>query len=490
MEGSNVTPPAMDEPAQKLRKTGPSFRERLRSLRSTEMESELEKPEETVEKAMVAFSVEPLQVDVTPGARKVNTEEKLRHERQKVWEAEQAEKRLREVQLPQLSSFEDLAEDMTLHRSLRLTTVAASLQWLRRLPFALRRHGAPVAPEELPAVARAEVQEICQQSLPHLMTEPRRAVCWLSKIASFLTWYELEGPAPPPGQPTVLKEAFNEPEQKVREWDESYRSLWLLLRQGLLPSFCIESERFSVTVFGEGSDSWSGEALGTVKPSASEPMALIFPSTRELRTLLQENHAHFQVPLADPKSATSAPRLPGRGDASASVSESTLAELRELRRDGVKATSPSDVLLNDVSQTSALWFHGAWRVHALLDVLRHGLFAPPGHAAAPGTPAARLPRLVSPGSFVNASVKTAEVVKLTKLGNESIAEIRGCFFPQQLRRFLQLLPVSLAKFSCEFLEERRLGVNAFTKLKQHAIESVTCERVGNGPSCSWQFKIV
>eukprot|EP00913_Durusdinium_trenchii_P007370 g6929.t1 len=297
---------------------------------------------------------------------------------------------------------------MTLHRSLRLTTVAASLQWLRRLPFALRRHGAPVAPEELPAVARAEVQEICQQSLPHLMTEPRRAVCWLSKIASFLTWYELEGPAPPPGQPTVLKEAFNEPEQKVREWDESYRSLWLLLRQGLLPSFCIESERFSVTVFGEGSDSWSGEALGTVKPSASEPMALIFPST----------------------------------------------------------------------------------LHALLDVLRHGLFAPPGHAAAPGTPAARLPRLVSPGSFVNASVKTAEVVKLTKLGNESIAEIRGCFFPQQLRRFLQLLPVSLAKFSCEFLEERRLGVNAFTKLKQHAIESVTCERVGNGPSCSWQFKIV
>ena len=104
----------------------------------------------------------------------------------------------------------------------------------------------------------------------------------------------------------------------------------------------IESERFSVTVFGEGSDSWSasatktcrntrtshgfsdshlsrpstcftstsktprhceakgfgspqaaslhpgGEALGTVKPSASEPMALIFPSTRELRTLLQD----------------------------------------------------------------------------------------------------------------------------------------------------------------------------------------------------------
>lgn len=46
---------------------------------------------------MVAFSVEPLQVDVTPGARKVNTEEKLRHERQKVWEAEQAEKRLREA---------------------------------------------------------------------------------------------------------------------------------------------------------------------------------------------------------------------------------------------------------------------------------------------------------------------------------------------------------------------------------------------------------
>lgn len=62
-----------------------------------------------------------------------------------------------------------LVQDMTLHRSLRLTTVAASLQWLRRLPFALRRHGAPVAPEELPAVARAEVQEICQQSLPHLM---------------------------------------------------------------------------------------------------------------------------------------------------------------------------------------------------------------------------------------------------------------------------------------------------------------------------------
>ena len=40
-------------------------------------------------------------------------------------------------------------------------------------------------------------------------------------------------------------------------------------------------------VFGQGADAWSKDGKST-KPSASEPMALMFPSTREIRALLQE----------------------------------------------------------------------------------------------------------------------------------------------------------------------------------------------------------
>ena len=46
----------------------------------------------------------------------------------------------------------------------------------------------------------------------------------------------------------------------------------------------------------------------------------------------QENHAHFQVPSFG---AVSKPSV-------SSVNETILGELRDLRRDGVKATSPSD----------------------------------------------------------------------------------------------------------------------------------------------------
>ena len=60
-----------------------------------------------------------------------------------------------------------------------------------------------------------------------------RTIRWLSKLTGMLTWYEMEGPV-------KSKEEKNADDQKLREWTESYRSLWHLLRHGMVPAFCIE----------------------------------------------------------------------------------------------------------------------------------------------------------------------------------------------------------------------------------------------------------
>ena len=50
-------------------------------------------------------------------------------------------------------------------------------------------------------------------------------------------------------------------------------------------------ERFSILVFGDNSGSWT-QGSEPVKPSRSEPLALLWPSTREIRALL---HATWRL---------------------------------------------------------------------------------------------------------------------------------------------------------------------------------------------------
>ncbi|CAJ1380836.1 unnamed protein product [Effrenium voratum] len=467
----------MDAPPKKVRKIA-SFGALRQSIKSNE-----QLPVELDDDFLTpAFSADPLQLQGGE-THTFGAEEKRQQDRQNQQKlaAKRALEKAHEVQLPQLSSPEDLLADLALQRHLRLRS-AVSLRFLR-LPPALRC-GAAAA---FAAPAREEALELLAASLPHLpgaqrdfglgkaldwMSQKDRAVAWLGRIASSLSWHEADGPP--------NKQTNEPPDEKVKDWDEAYRSLWVLLRQGVLQSFSMESERFTVTVFGEGTGPWTagdaGDARGAVRPSSKEPCAVVWPSTRELRGLLQEEQAPFSVPKE---------QMLGLEEA---VSDQTLAELRELRRDGIKASTPE---VRNALSTAALWFQGPWRVQCLMDVLRQYFLGQPSPGFPP--PPQHLPKLFATGPFVNSTVKSAQVVKIAREPGrtdpgEHMAELRGRFFPLQLRKFLELLRVSLPKFSCELLAPNDCaGLNSFTQLGQHRIEAVSCER--SSDNWRWSFQL-
>jgi len=376
--------------------------------------------------------------------------------------------------------------------------------------------------------ARELVLAMCKDSLPKLMTDPDKALLWMERIANCLTWYQLEGPSVPtaplaPG--ASLEERLSW--RRVEEWDEAFRSLHALLRQGLVSTYAIVSERFAVIVLGQGSGPWiSTRSSETQRPTHSAPCAVLCPSVDELRRMFQENHVSFEVAEitsqadpASPSELTSEEKqqrlqheeeggktqlaVPFAAEHPASSMEQIRSDLRELRRIGEKVVTP-DEQTRITPLSSALWFEGAWRVHGMLDVLRQHFLAAP----LPGGPpsAVRLPRLVAPTTFCHASVKCAEVLKTQtfKAGGtpgmpgdkvQHIAELSGNFFPGQVRRLLELLRVLLPSFECNLVTEQRhtVGINAFTQLGMHYVEAVKCESAGAGLGGTlgwkWEFKL-
>merc|ERR1740129_2358968 len=120
---------------------------------------------------------------------------------------------------------------------------------------------------------------------------------WMERITACLTWYQVEGPPVPAplaaAGPTAEERASR---RRAEEWDEAFRSLEGLLRQGVVSSFCIISERFGVTVLGEGSGQWKHPKTGEwQRPTLSAPCAVLCPSVDELRKMLQQNHVPFEV---------------------------------------------------------------------------------------------------------------------------------------------------------------------------------------------------
>jgi len=414
-------------------------------------------------------------------------------------------------------SSEDFGHDLSLKTVLRLSTPHASFRWLRRLPPALRCQSLKSLDGPNAAAVREAILEMCRECLPKLMEVPDKAVRWVERIASCLSWYQLDGPPMPS---TPLAQSLNStPEERaarrrVEEWDEAYRSLEVLLRQGMVPTFTILADRFSVAVFGDGAGPWKSSRTGSMQqPTRDSPCAVLFPSRDEFRTMLQENHVPFEVAKIR--------RSPGTQDASDSRDQQldgalavreealvlaggpkavpeleTQSDLRELRRDAEKVVFPEE--MNSVTpMSSALWLEGSWRVHALLDVLRQHFLAAP--LAASPLAAPRLPRLVSPAPFAHAAVSSVEVLGTQTLpGNgqpQYTAELGGFFFPGQVRRLLEFLRVLLPSFSCGFTAEahHRLGINAFTPLGTRHIESVECERTQAGADSAagwkWEFKL-
>lgn len=415
---------------------------------------------------------------------------------------------------PKLASSEDIVADLMVQSRLRLATPHASLRWLRRLPAALRCHS--LRSQDIKGPVRDAAIELCQGNLPQLLANPDKAAAWLARIAACLSWYEADGPlrvaqGSSAASTGAEKEAAEkEAQQRIEEWDESFRSQWLLLRQGMLPCFTLLADRFSLSVFGEGSGPWTSSISGEAcRPSQAEPCAVLWPSTYELRTLLQANHVPFemapapvlpQINAEDSLALVAQDKEQERGSATGDVDVARL-DMRQLRRDGESARLPEEQG-DQGPLCTALLFQGTRRVHALVDVLRQHFLGQPVFPSRPQPPA-RLPLLLAPAPFANAKVKSADVLKtLSTLadaaGNSETqftAELQGRFFPSQLRRLLELFRVPLQSFSCDFTAPPRHGAsaNAFTQLRGRRIESVSCESVGASPdrpaSWKWDFRI-
>lgn len=394
-----------------------------------------------------------------------------------------------------LNSSESVAIDLCLRTELRLSTSHDSFRWLWRLPMALR---CPVARGAGPSAKhlREAVVQVCQECVPRLLADPDSAQRWMEKIAGCLTWHQLEGPRLPSGPPPPAGGAASEDAsawRKVEEWDEAFRSLETFLRQGLIPSFVVTADRFSVTVVGDGAGYAVNAAGGGVAPTREAPCAVLCPSNGELRAMLQENHVPFEV--AEVEQHGDQMQEAGMD---AGLNSEVLADLRGMRNEGHNVKHDNAHVATPAS--SALLFRGAWRVHAMLDVLRqHFLGSPVARAA---RESARLPRLAAPTPFANAAPCFAEVVSTQSLpgaagckagGALHVAELRGCFFPGQSRRLLELLRVLLPSFSCELRPDRRhsTGINAFTKLGMRRIETVECDgrEVDPDGNVDWNWAI-
>eukprot|EP00930_Biecheleria_cincta_P055195 TRINITY_DN41543_c0_g1_i1.p1 TRINITY_DN41543_c0_g1~~TRINITY_DN41543_c0_g1_i1.p1 ORF type:complete len:523 (-),score=80.21 TRINITY_DN41543_c0_g1_i1:86-1654(-) len=417
---------------------------------------------------------------------------------------------------PKLTSSEDIVADLMVQSRLRLATPHASLRWLRRLPTALRCHS--LRSQDIKGPVRDAAIELCQGNLPQLLANPDKAAAWLARIAACLSWYEADGPprviqgssTANTGHSSLPADAAGKvAQQRIDEWDESFRSQWLLLRQGMLPCFSLLAERFSLSVFGEGSGPWTSSISGEAcKPSQAEPCAVLWPSSYELRTLLQVNHVPFEM-----APASALPQINAGEESLAIVAqdkkeedvaraEDVARDVRELRRDGEKARLPEDGPGQGGVLCTALLFQGTRRVHALIDVLRQHFLGQPIFPLRP-TPPQQLPLLLAPAPFANAKVKSADVLKtLTCLAEASgnsqtlfTAELQGRFFPMQLRRLLELFRVLLPSFSCDFTAPPRHGAsaNVFTQLRGRRIESVSCESVAASPdrpaNWKWDFRI-
>lgn len=431
---------------------------------------------------------------------------------------------------PTLHSADDLLQDIGVKTHLRLTTSHFSFKWLQRLPLSLRSqlHAARTS-------ARDEVVDVCRECLPDLAGDPDNAVRWMGQIANTLSWSELEGPVrpaeprkyPPSSMTAVQRAAW----RRMDEWDEAFRSLENLLRQGLIPSFVIEDKWFTVTVLGEGAGKCSpaSESGAAQRPTKQAPVAVMCPSQDDVRKMLQRHHAGFKTagatrpgncsasPLSQPEPEaaedeaatqivpTAAPctTLAPTRSLQRVPSEST-AQLVELRMLGHKVLTEEEQR-KEGPQNSALCFEGAWRVHALLDVLRQHFLAAPLRGSP--TPANSLPRLLAPSPFCHASARFAEVSRTHTMNvattegappqRTHVAEIAGCFFPSNIQSLLRNLRVPLPSFECLMSSDapHSVGANAFTPLGMRRVDAVKCERIcsdscaGDASSWRWQFSL-
>lgn len=465
-------------------------------------------PRAQVEAVQEHFSqVEPFQVDMAeelpnhdPALQEL-TRASSRRKEEKLFQEQEQERLAVLRDQPVMESSNDITCDLTLRTAMRLVCPKQSWRWLKRLPPILgvpSLQGKESIKEHMAVVCKM----LSEQDLPGMMNNLDNATKWLFTLANCLSWHQLEGPQlpklPTPAAPLPATPEAKAAWKQVMRWDEAYRGLGALLTQGVAPCFSIVAERFTVTVFGEGSGPWTAatsvaghEGDAIKRPRENSPVAVLGPALRDLRSMLMAHNVSFEAASCSAASSSK----PGLKREHSHLDDAARHELQELENKGERVLRKDD----DTSAYNVqLWFDGRTSVHAMLDVLRQYFL---GHSLEQAPkPLARLPLLVSATPFPWASTEMAEVVKIREAtsgaaGAPASAELHGLFFPTKARRLAELLRVTHHEFTMEFPQEPQhgSGVNVFTILGPRRIESVTCEKLGSDPSerskFSWEFRL-
>ncbi|KAJ8754477.1 hypothetical protein K2173_005638 [Erythroxylum novogranatense] len=239
----------------------------------------------------------------------------------------------------------------------------------------------------------------------------------------------------PPSVITVLASAGAEEDflrKRQLSWEESFRSLYYMLRKNICNIFYVCASHF-VVMF-----------TASEEPGKSKCNAYISQSTRSLRSLLKEHDVCFSMPLCNSKEEQ--------------VTTEYLLELSEIEKQNLGQTRKQSSLFDiDNSPQSLLAFYGNKSVHGLYDILlNYRSFL----TYLSGTD---VPVLYSPLPFQNASISTPEIkcmeMKRTDHGESvqgfcSSIEIKGDYVPSWIVcRVCSLLASEGKNFEASFITE-------------------------------------
>ncbi|XP_031129127.1 protein downstream neighbor of Son [Ipomoea triloba] len=199
------------------------------------------------------------------------------------------------------------------------------------------------------------------------------------------SWVYPQSPLPPSVISALTLSASQEGQmdflsKRQQAWEDSFRSLYYMLRKNKCNIFYVCTAQFVVMFTGAGS----------LKENKCVCNAFISQSTRGLRSLLKEHDVCFSMPLCDSKVEE--------------VSKEDLFELSEIEKQNLgKTTRPDTLAYVDNSPQSLLAFMGNENVHGLYDFLlnyRYFLTSLTGMD---------VPMLYSPLPFENAALSAPEV---------------------------------------------------------------------------------
>lgn len=188
-------------------------------------------------------------------------------------------------------------------------------------------------------------------------------------------------------QDTAILRTFN---RRWTEWQVAFRSVYYLFRHEQVEYFYLQFPTFSI-LFTKSSatslHSASSTGIGTTSHHICSPVAIISRSTKAYRKQLSTKGVSFSLPLSKRKE-----RVAEEDDQESSD--------EQWNAKGIKVKKGLQDQVSNGDLDSLCVVRGRQQVHALFDVLIN-----------PIKRAGDVPRILSPGPFMNCSVQSLHVTK-------------------------------------------------------------------------------